>query len=705
MTKRKTKPPRLKNAEASPNAFMRARRPERFSDSVVDSEPNLDRSLLEYCLSTITSRSQETAFATFARRLAELEICPNLLPQTGPTGGGDSKVDSETYPVAQDLALGWFVGMSGDAASQRWAFAFSAKKRWKDKAISDVNKAAATGRRYAKVFFITNQFVPDKARSEVEDLLSNAHKIDVRILDLTWILDRVFSNHHEELAIEHLQIATSSRPRVRKGPRDLEREQQLQEIEQRIQSTLASKHKGLQLVEDCIDVAKIARALEHPRTQVEGLFQRAERIAAKWGTSHQQLKSAYYRAWTAFWWYEDFGQFNELYTLVEKKATRSDNVYDQELLSNLWTLLHSTVKRGQLATKRSRLVSRTKKLATKLRQISKQEARPSAALHARALLLHMQLVQNLLAHDAVDSVFREFQEVLLHCEGLIGFPLEPFIDILIEIGDLVGDKPAYNQLFETVLAVQTSRKGEIAGARMLLTRGSQQLRSNEPYDAIRTLGLSLTRLYKHESRAEAVRALYFLGCACERVGLLWAARGTLLSAASVATNELWTHGDVTFAQAVCYRRLKWLELQLGRVPQALAWHETDIAVRRALVERGADKKRLSEGEIEFDASLGLLLLRADAWGLKQLSALPDTLDRLGLFSASAALLYALGYEEHLQQNFFPNNDKDLNIHEFFLKVARATRRRGSTKRSVPLRRTDDYSHLSRTRLRDYRQQQ
>ena len=82
----------------SPREFLRARRPQRFSDSVVDEKPTLDRSLLEYHLDTLTNRNQEIQFEHFARRLAEREICPNLLPQTGPMGGGDSKVDSETHP-------------------------------------------------------------------------------------------------------------------------------------------------------------------------------------------------------------------------------------------------------------------------------------------------------------------------------------------------------------------------------------------------------------------------------------------------------------------------------------------------------------------------------------------------------------------------------------------------------------------------------
>ena len=130
----------------SPRAFLRARRPERFSDSVVEQEPALDRSMLEYHLHTLTSRSQENDFELFARHLAEREVCPNLLPQTGPTGGGDSKVDAETYPVADALAFVWYVGIGREAASERWAFAFSAKEKWRTKVRSDIAKIAQTGR-------------------------------------------------------------------------------------------------------------------------------------------------------------------------------------------------------------------------------------------------------------------------------------------------------------------------------------------------------------------------------------------------------------------------------------------------------------------------------------------------------------------------------------------------------------------------------
>src|SRR5271166_3260123 len=103
----------------SPRDFLRARRPERFSDSVSVTQQSLDRNLLEYHLSTLTNRSQETDFQNFARRLAEKEVCPNLLPQTGPTGGGDSKVDAETYPIASNVSRIWYTGIDQKASDER----------------------------------------------------------------------------------------------------------------------------------------------------------------------------------------------------------------------------------------------------------------------------------------------------------------------------------------------------------------------------------------------------------------------------------------------------------------------------------------------------------------------------------------------------------------------------------------------------------
>ena len=136
----------LEGRRFTPSQFMRARRPEKFSDSDVIHEPHLTREVFEYHLDTLTNRKQETEFEHFCRRLAEKELCPNLRPQTGPTGGGDSKVDAESYPVADDIAIRWYEGIGREPARERWAFAFSAKKDWQSKVSSDVRGIVQTRR-------------------------------------------------------------------------------------------------------------------------------------------------------------------------------------------------------------------------------------------------------------------------------------------------------------------------------------------------------------------------------------------------------------------------------------------------------------------------------------------------------------------------------------------------------------------------------
>jgi len=71
---------------------MRTRRPELFSDSSHTIEHLLGRSVLDYQLDTLTNRKQENDFEYFCPKLSEKELCPNLLPQTGPTGGGDKEL-------------------------------------------------------------------------------------------------------------------------------------------------------------------------------------------------------------------------------------------------------------------------------------------------------------------------------------------------------------------------------------------------------------------------------------------------------------------------------------------------------------------------------------------------------------------------------------------------------------------------------------
>lgn len=633
-------------ADFSPKAFLKARRPEQFSDTKNTERTEVDRSLLEYHLATITTRSQEVPFQRFVKRLCERTVCPNLLPQTGPTGGGDSKVDSETYPVAEELSLTWYVGVGSDAHDERWAFAVSAKANWKPKLQDDVAKAVETGRGYKKVFFVTNQAISDKTRAKEEDALRAKHGVDVRLFDRNWILDRLFSDRLTDLAVEELGVTAISRDETRKGPADAKREIQLEEVEKRLNEAVASGQVGFHLAELAIEAAELARSIERPRMEVVGRLQRAEKLAERYGTDRQRVEAAYQTAWTFYWWFEDYGAFAEQYPKVQALARDSSNAYDLEQLSNLWQLLNTMSTRGHQLSAETNLQACTATLTASLERLSGDRHRPSTALYAETLLSQIRVFSALLAGRDPSPEFRQVRELVRRSRGLIGIPLEPLVRVVTDLGSVICNSEDFDRLFEAVVEASASAKGEIRGAQLLVTRGEQLLLNGRPAEAIAIIGRAFADLFKYESRHDAVHALYLCACAYADIGLLWAARGTLLTAASIATNDFWQYSEVTPYQAACYRRLKWIELQLGRIPHVVTWHQLDAAVRSQLAVRGIYQQK-PDDDVAFELALGHLLIRTDFSDLREIERLPSVLDDMGLEIAADALLYALGHEDRL----------------------------------------------------------
>jgi len=646
----------------SPREFMRARRPERFSDSVTSETPILDRSELEYHLDSLTSRNQEGDFEVFSRALAEREICPNLLPHTGPTGGGDSKVDTETYPVAECLTLSWYEGMA-DAASQRWAFAFSAKRDWKPKLKADISKLVGTERGYMKAFFITNQFVPDRDRASVEKELGEKHGIDLRVLDRAWILDRVFRNKREELAINILRLSVTTATTSRKGPLDTEREADLSDIESRIRTVVEEGHIGPILVDLAIDAARISRSLELPRVETDGRFERAERLAREHGLLHQQIHAAYERAWAAYYWHEDFGELSSIYDRVEAMVRGSRNVQHLEWLSNLWMVLIAHTRRARLEREDSKLPERTAVLREELTRLSEEVDRPSTALESSQLLLMMDFT--LAAPDVNTDALKQLRDLIRKAEGLVGFPMDPLVRIISELGEVLTDVPEYVELFETAVQVASSRQEQVTAGRLLVRRAEQLMSNEKPFEAIRVAGRALALLYKAESKEDLILALFMSGCAYAETGLLWAARGTLSMAASLATNDFWRYNEITGIQYICYRRMRWIELQLGRVLHSVAWHEVAAICGAIISQRRGQDANKAEEERSFNLALGAVLLRTPIDKMWTLERLPDILDRQGLNLAAICALYALGHPESFVQGAAAESLSEEEIREDF----------------------------------------
>jgi tetratricopeptide (TPR) repeat protein len=546
----------------------------------------------------------------------------------------------------------------------------NSEKKWGKKVRDDVKKAHDTGRNYKVVFFVSSRSIRAKDKARVQDELSEKYNIDVRILDRTWILDEVFENNREDIVNEELHISNIVETKIKKGPLDLQREEDLESLDKKIKTAISENKINPSTVKDAIESAVLSRELEKPRVEIDGRFVRAERLAKKCGNIYQQFEVAYQNAWTTFWWYEDFSTYIDMYKQAEKIVVNLENVYNLERQINLWFCLNNLCHQVKGVIDKNLLDTHTKILKDQLAKISKEkEKKPSASLYARTLLFQIELAERRYSGEKFGKTLIGLKETVVESRNLIGFPFKSIVDVLTEISEALDDIPEYKDLFNTILEVTEERDGELAAAKLLLDRGKKLIRKDRYYEAIQELGKSLRKLYKYESRNEVVWALYFIGIAYEQVGLFWAARGSILSAASLATNDFWDYGDINTMQAVCYERLKWLELRLGRIPQALDWHRLDYTVRKILLEQGFDAKKLFGQINRFDVALGILFLRSDLETLKSFEYLPDTLFELGLDCSQVALLYALGCEEQIPKDFSnvipPDETKD-----FFIQMAK-----------------------------------
>lgn len=660
----------MKKDIKSPKEFFRERHPEQFLEKRKTKDIKLSRSELEYFLNTITNRQEHFLFEDFARKIAEKEICPNLKPQTGPSGGGDSKVDTETYPVADKLSLTWFEGIGREAAKERWAFAISATKNWSGKVISDIEKIIKTDREYKKAFFITNQFVKDKTRGEKEDSLSSEYDIDIRILDREWLLDKVYENDYREVAIKNLNLDIEIGEREQISLNDKKKKEALSKLESKIQNLSGEKEVTPIIGNYCIKTAILARELEMPRKKIKGYFERAENIIDEYGTESQLIKIIYQKAWTLFWWFEDYQNFYAVYKRYEKLIEGSYKIVNIEKLFNLWLLLNSIPERDD---SNYNLDKHQDILLSELDKIEKQKNMPSASLQAKGLRLLVEIQLEISQNSNLKEIFKELENLIDNCEGLVGFDLNLMADTIIELGNYFDDNNGYDELYETMIKAISSREEEINTAKLLMKRATQKLKKNKTdkaYDSITLLGRALNRLYKYESRDEFMYSLYLIGLAYERVGLYWAARNSLLMSASISLKDYWKYDEVDELQYRTLNQLKWLELRLGRLPHLLYLHEIGLYIKKMLIDKGKTDKELKDYTEDFDILLCSLLLKSGLRELEVMEELPEKLEEMGLINSSTGLLYALGYGEKIKKEIQESEieDKEKSISETFIEL-------------------------------------
>ncbi len=646
----------------SPRSFMEQRRPGSFSDTQVIKEPQLDSLKLEYHLDTLSTRKQEYNFEEFARKLCEHEIQPNLRPQTGPVGGGDGKVDTETTPVSEVIKDTYYFGVE-KASTERWGFAFSTTVRWKTKVEGDVKKMVGTDRGYTKVFFVTSRFIKADQRAKVEDDLTKQYGIPVTIHDRTWIIDKVFSNKRENLAIDELKIGDSYKEVVSTGPKDTKRQRTFEALNKNIDQAVQKDRVNLAIVDDALSSALCGAEMNKVKTDVEGLFTRAKRLAQKYGTPEQYFNAIYHEIWTLYFWYNDFDALISKYEEIESLAKDSTNLFEVERLSNLVSVLKTL---SVIGDKVDPVYADEKKKAVqgRLEAFKDDESKPSAAIHAELLLNILVLPKSRDDKAAMDVIFDNLFQIVERSKGLLGFSLDTLYKMTSEMNDFYSGVPSFEKLQDKMLEVMSERKSSTESAMVLLNRAAQHIEGKRYYKAINCLGKSLVPLYKEEVRDGLIVALAQLSCAYEEVGLLWAARSAMLHAASYATMDFHKHSEVTKLQLLSYRHLRLLELRLGRVGYSLEWHKLNHMMNVNYIKSSEEVEKLLHDDMFYGAQLGLLLIKTPDEVLSSLELLPNALMSMDLDLAAHALIYRLGGKKALPQVLLEKmNDEELD--EYF----------------------------------------
>lgn len=672
--------------------MMRARRPYLYSDSANTDAYRLNQSELSHHLDTLTDRNQQKDFENFARKICEREICPNLRPQTGPEGGGDGKVDTETYPVDESISERWFIGDKANGTG-KLAFAFSAKKDWPTKVRSDVKGIVETERGYEKIYFVTNRPARQKDRLRIEDELRTTYGVAVTILDREWIIDKVFSHRHKDIAFEQLGVGEHDPDSLKLGPNDFKNQQALDEIEERLTRMGSSRAEYTQAVSDTYDAASLSRRLEKPRYETEGRFQRAIDFAKKYGADYQHLRAVYEHAWTRFWWYDDVEGTLDIYERVEELAFATNHAKHISKVCNLLQLIVGRVLQGHESAEALSLTDRSVRLKTKLTELAEDKTRPNNALYSETLLLLHQLNESALRGESnFDDVWDGLSDIVGRAEGLGEYPADLLDSVLKVLSPLGADSKALDELVEKLAEFMAERSKELEAGRFYLDRGERKLEAEKPLEAIKFLGRAVVNFMKDESKEEQFHALHRLAVGYRGAGLLWAARGAAMGAVAQVCAIAETDGEIPAASIPTFSLFTMIALQLGHVTDFLCGIQFLKAAHQALPLDDDSSERLSAKLLEFDQLCACLFTVIPDDEISRLASFPDILEELHLFTARTTLLYRLGYLELLKSDgSIPDGTSNNDIHKMMSMIAASPATRDLPKQIVLL--DDKHDHL------------
>ncbi len=656
-----------------PSDLYRIMHPDLFSDSHIERE-KIDRDQFKYILSRLSTDMRQDAFEELTRRCVIKLITPNIIPQTGPMGGGDAKADFITYPVKDEVSAIWTVSDGGCKGDDVWAFAVSTTERWSQKMDRDVEKIVENISNCTRIYFCTNQIVSSRNREQKrQKYLNGKWNKETYILDQNWFMQAVYDQGCYNDAIDALGLGEQLKEVIVKGPNDIEREKRLSEIEAGLPKRLSDGVED-NFVADLLEAAILVRGLGRSEMEVNGRFAVALEAAKKYGFPQQEYECIYQKAWTEYYWYDNPNATLEGYYELKRMLDDETNVVRIEKIYNIYRLLITAHGLGLMNSpfEKGKEHQFFEKLCDKLSRQS------SCYIFLNICLLEDKLIRCIHRKDEdvskretdINNILEELHDIIIKASRRLDINFESQVEVMIHIGRLIGINEKFDDLIDSLTDIQSERSKDISAANIQYERGIQHLNSQNYDSAVKHLSRSYVLYHKENTIENLIRTSGMLGKAYDEQDLLYSAKtcyckalGLLIKA--VGDNGRSDHLIVTLLVELCY-----LELRLGQLTTFLEWLTMLDGVVSSIPDYLDEPFLRSRGmmDVMLGARIYETTLDNNAYSL-----LPDILTRHQLQFASNVLLLKMGKKDAVSEDYKFLLDSEDSTRKYILQMTEKVR--------------------------------
>ena len=463
--------------------LYRHNRPWKFSDSKVVRKAELTKEVFQYQMDRLSNDMKQDQFENLTRSLALRFVTPNLIPQTGPTGGGDGKTDLETHPVADEITEKWYVADGGCRGSEKWAVAISCREDWDIKVKNDVANIVKLNRGFTRILFFSNRLIKSRDSKGCEDDLKNKYGIPVTIFSQNWFVDRVFKDNCVNIAVKELGLSDNYIETKEVGPNDLQRQQRLDEVEDIVLKRELGDGFDTEFIDLLLESAILSRELELAPSIVRGRFVRAEESCKHYGTVPQLYEIIYQQGWTEFYWLENplgtMGFLLKLKPLLEEEA----NVSRIEKYIALFYAMMNAQTSGLFDDEES-LKKEIEYQNGLLKKLGNDPYHKSSYLYLNFSMLEYSLAFENRDEESINHIVAQMTPILQEATKHIDIPFESMCKIVEMAGSVISHNNAYEDLIDLLSETLSKRKQDITAAEVQMERGLQNLEKGEAVQAI-----------------------------------------------------------------------------------------------------------------------------------------------------------------------------------------------------------------------------